>query len=150
MQPARQAAADFIARRDREQRRHYARKPKKIADVLAQLITARGYGRIQADADFTAAWQQAAGETIAKYTRPGQLRRGTLEVTVDQLDDHPRTHLPKTTNPGRNCKPQLPDAKIRDLRFRVGSIYISKQIHHRDTESTERMTKPNVNDQDCR
>ena len=49
MQPAQDAAADFLARRDREQRRHYARKPKKIADVLAQLITARGYGRIQAD-----------------------------------------------------------------------------------------------------
>ena len=58
MHPAHQAAADFLARRDREQRRHYARKPKKIADVLAQLITARGYGRIQANADFTAAWQK--------------------------------------------------------------------------------------------
>ena len=49
MHPAHDAAADFTARRDREQRRHYARQPKKIADVLAQLITARGYGRIQAD-----------------------------------------------------------------------------------------------------
>ena len=82
MHPAHQAAADFIARRDRARARHYARKPKKIADILAQLITARGYGRIQADADFTAAWQQAAGATIAKYTRPGRLRRGTLEVTA--------------------------------------------------------------------
>jgi predicted nucleic acid-binding Zn ribbon protein len=110
MHPAHQAAADFITRRDREQRRHYARKPKKIADVLAQLITARGYGRIQATADFTAAWQQAAGATIAKYTRPGRLRRGTLEVTFQK--QHILTQL----------QTALPDAKIRDIRFRVGSI----------------------------
>ena len=121
MHPAHQAATDFQARRDREQRRHYARKPKKIADVLAQLITARGYGRIQADADFTAAWQQAAGVTIAKYTRSGRLRRGTLEVTASNS-----TIIQELTFQKQQILAQLqttlPDAKIRDIRFRVGSI----------------------------
>ena len=50
--------------------------------MLAQLITARGYGRIQADDQLAAAWAAAAGEPLASYSRPGQLRRGTLEVTV--------------------------------------------------------------------
>jgi predicted nucleic acid-binding Zn ribbon protein len=121
MHPAQEAAADFITRRDREQRRHYARKPKKIADVLAQLITARGYGRIQATADFTAAWQQAAGATIAKYTRPGRLRRGTLEVTAGNS-----TIIQELTFQKQQILTQLqtalPDAKIRDIRFRVGSL----------------------------
>ena len=121
MHPAHQAAADFQARRDREQRRQYARKPKKIADVLAQLITARGYGRIQATADFTAAWQQAAGDTIAKYTRPGRLKRGTLEVTAGNS-----TIIQELTFQKQQILAQLqtalPDAKIRDIRFRVGSI----------------------------
>ena len=121
MHPAHQAAADFQARRDREQRRHYARKPKKIADVLAQLITARGYGRIQADADFTAAWQQAAGATIAKYTRPGRLRRGTLEVTADNSIIIQELTFQKQQILAQ-LQTQLPDAKIRDIRFRVGSI----------------------------
>jgi predicted nucleic acid-binding Zn ribbon protein len=121
MHPAHQAAADFQARRDREQRRHYARKPKKISDILAQLITSRGYGRIQADADFSAAWQQAAGETIAKYTRPGRVRRGTLEVVasnsmiIQELGFQKQQILTQ-------LQTQLPDAKIRDIRFRVGSI----------------------------
>jgi predicted nucleic acid-binding Zn ribbon protein len=121
MHSAHQAAADFQARRDREQRRLYARKPKKIADVLAQLITARGYGRIQANADFTAAWQQAAGATIAKYTRPGRLRRGTLEVTagnsaiIQELTFQKQQILTQ-------LQTALPDAKIRDIKFRVGSL----------------------------
>jgi predicted nucleic acid-binding Zn ribbon protein len=121
MHPAQEAAADFLARREREQRRFYARKPKKIADVLAQLITARGYGRIQATADFTAAWQQAAGETISKYTRPGRLRRGILEVMasnsmiIQELTFQKQQILTQ-------LQTQLPDAKIRDIRFRVGSI----------------------------
>jgi predicted nucleic acid-binding Zn ribbon protein len=121
MHPAHQAAADFLARREREQRRHYARKPKKIADVLAQLITARGYGRIQATADFNAAWQQAAGATIAKYTRPGRLKRGTLEVTAGNS-----TIIQELTFQKQQILSQLqtalPNAKIRDIRFRVGSI----------------------------
>src|SRR5215217_1856488 len=121
MHPAHQAAADFQTRRDREQRRHYARKPKKIADVLAQLITTRGYGRIQADADFAAAWQQAAGATIAKYTRPGRLRRGTLEVTASNS-----TIIQELTYQKQQILAQLqtalPDAKMRDVKFRVGSI----------------------------
>jgi predicted nucleic acid-binding Zn ribbon protein len=121
MHPAQQAATDFLTRRDREQRRHYARKPKKIADVLAQLITARAYGRIQADADFTNAWQKAAGATIAKYTRPGRLRRGTLEVTaansmiIQELAFQKQQILAQ-------LQTAIPDAKIRDIRFRVGSI----------------------------
>ncbi len=121
MQPAHNSTADFHTRRDREQRRHYARKPKKIADVLAQLITARGYGRIQADADFAAAWQRAAGDSVAKYTRPGRLRRGTLEVTASNS-----TILQELTFQKQQILAQLqrelPDARIRDIRFRVGSI----------------------------
>ncbi len=122
MHPAQQAAADFHARRDREQRRHYARRPKKIADVLAQLITARGYGRIQADADFTAAWQAAAGATIAQYTRPGRLRRGILEVTVAQLERSSKNSPSKNNKSSPQLQTELPDAKIRDIRFRIGSI----------------------------
>lgn len=121
MRPAPDAAAEFAARRDREQRRHYARRPKKIADVLAQLITARGYGRIQATADFTAAWQAAAGEALAKYTRPGRLRRGVLEITVSNS-----TVVQELTFQKQRILAKLQaehaDARIRDIRFRIGSV----------------------------
>jgi predicted nucleic acid-binding Zn ribbon protein len=113
--------ADFAARRDREQRRHYARKPKSIGNVIAQLITARGYGRIQADANFAAAWQTAVGPALAKYTLSGRLRRGVLEITVGNS-----MTVQELTFQKQQILKQLqtnqPDAKIRDLRFRIGSI----------------------------
>jgi predicted nucleic acid-binding Zn ribbon protein len=114
-------AADFTARRDREQRRHYARRPKKIADVLAQLITLRGYGRIQADADFGAAWQAAAGPALARHTRAGRLRRGVLEITVTNSTVVQELTFQKQRILAE-LEAQVPDARIRDLRFRIGSI----------------------------
>jgi predicted nucleic acid-binding Zn ribbon protein len=121
IQPTENTASDFAARRGREQRRHYARRPKKIADVLAQLITARGYGRIQADADFTAAWQAAAGPELARFTRPGQIRRGQLAVTVANS-----TIVQELTFQKQRIltaiQGALPDAGIRDLRFRLGAL----------------------------
>lgn len=113
--------ADFVARRQREQRRYHARKPKAIGDVLAQLITIRGYGRIQSRANFTAAWQRAVGPALAKYTLPGQLRRGVLEITVANSMTIQELTFQKPTVL-RKLQAEVPDAKIRDLRFRVGSI----------------------------
>jgi predicted nucleic acid-binding Zn ribbon protein len=119
--PTDNAAAEFAARRGRERRRHYARRPKKIADVLAQLITARGYGRIQADADFAAAWQAAAGQALAKFTRPGQIRRGMLEVTVANSTIVQELTFQKQRILA-TLQAALPDARLRDLRFRLGSV----------------------------
>jgi predicted nucleic acid-binding Zn ribbon protein len=114
-------AADFLARREREQRRYHARKPKALGNVLAQLIAARGYGRIQADADFAKAWRSAVGELLAKFTRPGRLRRGVLEVTaansltIQELSFQKQQVLQKLQS-------EVPDAKIKDIKFRVGAI----------------------------
>jgi predicted nucleic acid-binding Zn ribbon protein len=114
-------ASDFLARRDREQRRYFARKPKAIGNILGQLIAARGYGRIQTTANFTEAWQTAVGPALAKYTLPGRLRRGVLEITVgnsmtiQELTFQKQQVLTKLQS-------QLPDAKIRDLKFRVGKL----------------------------
>jgi predicted nucleic acid-binding Zn ribbon protein len=114
-------AADFAARRERARARHYARQPKKIADVLAQLITLRGYGRIQADADWSAAWQAAAGEALARHSRPGKLRRGQLEITVSNSTVLQELSFQKQTILAR-LQAHISDARIRDLRFRIGSI----------------------------
>jgi predicted nucleic acid-binding Zn ribbon protein len=89
--------------------------------VLAQLITARGYGRIQADADFAAAWQAAAGDVLARYTCPGRLRRGVLEITVSNSTIVQELTFQKQRILSE-LQEQLPDARIRDLRFRIGVI----------------------------
>jgi predicted nucleic acid-binding Zn ribbon protein len=121
MEHAFDAAGDFTARREREQRRHYARRPRKIADVVAQLITMRGYGRLQADEDFAAAWQAAAGTALGRFSRPGRLRRGVLEVAVANS-----TILQELTFQKNDIlaalAAELPRARIRDVRFRLGPV----------------------------
>ena len=114
-------ATDFLARRDREQRRYHVRKPKSIGNVIAQLITVRGYGRIQADTNFAAAWKSVVGEGLAKFTHTGRLRRGVLEVTVANSMTIQELTFQKQQIL-KQLQTTLPDAKIRDLRFRVGSI----------------------------
>jgi predicted nucleic acid-binding Zn ribbon protein len=121
MKPTHHAAADFAARREREQRRHYARRPKKIGDVLAQLITARGYGRVQADAEMVAAWQSAVGQALARFTRPGLVRRGVLEVTVVNSTIVQELSFEKERILTA-LRVELPNARLRDVRFRIGSV----------------------------
>ena len=89
--------------------------------MLAQLITARGYGRIQANADFAAAWQAAAGETLARHTCPGRLRRGLLDVTVTNSTVVQELTFQKQQILAE-LQAQMPDVRIRDLRFRIGAI----------------------------
>jgi predicted nucleic acid-binding Zn ribbon protein len=117
-----ESVADFTVHRDREQRRFHARKPKRIADVVAQVVTARGYGRVQSIEHLAAAWQAAAGDTLARFSRPGRVKRGVLEVTVTNS-----TIVQELTFQKQHIlaqlRAELPDTKIRDLRFRIGAIH---------------------------
>jgi hypothetical protein len=117
---ARDHAIDFAAKREREERRSFARRPKKIADVVAQLIAKRGYGRVETDDRLAAAWAAAAGR-LAGVSRAGKIRRGTLEVWVASSiamqefsfeKEHILAELART----------LPDTNIRGLKLRVGTI----------------------------
>lgn len=95
--------------------------PKSIADILAQLMARRGYAREQSAAQYSEAWTRAVGEPMSKFTRPGGLKRGALEVTVannaliQELGFRKQDILAKLGQ-------LLPDQNIRDLRFRVGSV----------------------------
>jgi hypothetical protein len=114
-------AADLTARREREDRRAYARRPKRIADVLAQLIAKKGYGRPEANAALEAAWRSAAGEPLASASRPGKVSRGKLEVTVTNSTTIQELGFAKRRILAQLEK-LLPDARIRDIRCRVGPI----------------------------
>jgi predicted nucleic acid-binding Zn ribbon protein len=97
------------------------RAPKAISQVLSELMSRRGYARVQGAAAYDAAWREAAGPLAAQYTRPGQLRRGTLEVVVanstlvQELGFQKQSLL-------RALASLLPDEGIENLRFRVGNI----------------------------
>ena len=96
-------------------------RPKKMADVMSELLTRRGYARTQAHVSYDEAWQQAAGELLAKHSRVVQVKRGVMEITVahsalgQELTFQKRAIL-------KQLAKLLPEERIVDLRTRVGTI----------------------------
>ena len=97
------------------------RGPQKASDIVAQLMAARGYARVQSVAVTRDAWNAAAGEKMGTHTTPGSLKRGVLEVLVrnsavlQELTFQKKKILKKLVA-------ALPDAKIEDLKFRVAVV----------------------------
>jgi predicted nucleic acid-binding Zn ribbon protein len=97
------------------------KRTQRMGDVLAQLMARRGYARLQGAAVEDEFWQEAVGRPLGEHSRPGRTRRGVLEITVrnstvlQELVFRKAELLEKL---GR----AMPDAKIRDLRFRLGMI----------------------------
>ena len=119
--PYDEALMDVTTKRDREQRRYHARQPKKIRNVLAQLISKRGYGRVETNELLADQWRIAVGEAGAKFSHACRVRRGNLEVLVanstvlQELTFQQQQILEK-------LQKQLPEAGIRALRFRSGPL----------------------------
>src|SRR4051794_1680969 len=96
-------------------------QPRKIGDVLTQLIARRGYAREQSSAALEAAWREAAGKPLAGVTKAGNLRRGTLEVFV--ANNLLAQELGFRKDELIERLGQLaPNEKITTLRFRIGAI----------------------------
>ena len=103
------------------QRWHYAQQPKKVAEVISQVVQRRGYAQVRNLGEWNDAWRAAAGEAFAAVTEVGQLRRGVLEVTaanslvMQELGFEKERIL-------QELKTARPDAGLKQLRFRVGKI----------------------------
>jgi predicted nucleic acid-binding Zn ribbon protein len=96
-------------------------RPQPIGDVLAQLLARRGYAQQTAAADCGTAWREAAGPALAPFTRPGNVRRGALEVIVANSALLQEITFQKAALLER-LQALLPDQGIRALRFRIGPI----------------------------
>ncbi len=94
-------------------------RPRKISDVLADLMARRGYAREQSTVDLVEAWQQAAGELVARHSRVGLIRQGRLEVTVAHSALVQELTFQKVAILAQ-LRQSLPQENISDLRFRVG------------------------------
>ena len=95
--------------------------PRPIADVLSQLIAKRGYARERAGAALTSAWTKAVGPQFAATTRAGNVRRGTLEITVANNLLAQELGFRKTELI-EQLQRLAPDETITNLRFRTGRI----------------------------
>jgi predicted nucleic acid-binding Zn ribbon protein len=99
--------------------------PKKIGDVLSQLIRQRGYARVDGNAVERQVWSEIVGPTLASLTRPGELKRGVWEIiaannmVIQELGFQKATYLAAVQQ-------KLPQHKIKDLRFKVGAVTVAK------------------------
>lgn len=96
------------------------RDARKMADVLPQLMARRGYNRLLAQEDYVEVWQDIAGP-LGQHSRPGQMRRGVLEIVVSNSAIVQELTFQKRRL-AKEISERMPDQKIRDLRFIVGSI----------------------------
>ncbi len=106
---------------DSEKRKWRTRPPKAMKEVMSSLLAKRGYAQTQVAGDLKRLWAEAAGKTFAKHTRPGNVRRGVLEVFVrssavmQQLTFQKKNILKKLQH-------AAVDLQIKDLKFRIGEI----------------------------
>lgn len=96
-------------------------KPQQIGDVLGELISRRGYARVEASEAYAEAWREAAGEAIGRYTRAGAVKRGMFEVLVASSAMLQELTFQKSALLEK-LRQELPQEKIKDLRFKVGKI----------------------------
>src|SRR5271154_697487 len=95
--------------------------PELLKEVLSRLFAARGWGRRQGRLHLEQAWADAVGPEIAKHTRVLQMRRGVLEVEVDngvllqELAHYQKRRLLE------QVRGRLPGTTVNDLRLRVGT-----------------------------
>jgi predicted nucleic acid-binding Zn ribbon protein len=96
-------------------------QPQRIGDILAQLMARRGYAREQSGQKCVDAWRDAAGPALAACSRATQVRRGVLEVLVNnstmlQEIGYRKQELLK------RLAAALPEEGIRDLKLRLGPV----------------------------
>jgi predicted nucleic acid-binding Zn ribbon protein len=98
------------------------RGPERLGEILSRLFAARGWGRRQGRLHLEKAWAEAVGPEFASHTRPAALRRGVLEVIVDNavlLQELAHFHKRRLLEQLRR---QLPGTPLTDLRFRAGVL----------------------------
>ena len=105
-----------------EQRKFHGRSPKKIGNVIAQLVSRRGYAQIHAAGEREEAWQAVAGEQFAAVTRCLSLRRGVFEVLVANSLLMQELTFRKEAIAQRDCSKSCRMPAIKQLKFKVGRI----------------------------
>ena len=92
--------------------------PRTIGSVMTRLMARTGYEREQATDGLSAAWRQAAPESMRGASAVGRVRRGVLEVfvshsaLVQEMGFHKRDVLARLGE-------LVPGEGITDIRCRV-------------------------------
>jgi hypothetical protein len=95
--------------------------PETLKEILSRLFTARGWGRRQGRLHLEKAWAAAVGPEQAAQTRVAGLRRGILEVEVNNgvlLQELAHFHKRRLLE---TLRASLAGTTVTDLRFKAGT-----------------------------
>jgi hypothetical protein len=121
-QPGQYDEEDFEqASRLVKSRQFFHRKPKKAADLIAQLMARKGYNQSTAVDELKTAWEAIGDRRWVKQTQPGNIRKGVLEVMVANSALLQQLQFARQ-NLVTALQQQLPQNKIKDIRFRIGTV----------------------------
>jgi predicted nucleic acid-binding Zn ribbon protein len=94
--------------------------PESLREILSRLFAARGWGRLQERRRLEEQWEEVIGKESAGHTRVGALRRGVLEIMVDNaVLMQELAHFQKRRLL-QQLRSRLPGVTVHDLRFRAG------------------------------
>lgn len=99
-------------------RQHYAKEPKRIAELVSRLMSRKAYAQVQTSDQRESAWARVVGTELASVCRVGNVRRGVLEVFVTSSVAIQELTFQKKRFV-KMMVMELPDLKMHDIRFRV-------------------------------
>ena len=95
-----------------------------MADILAR----KGLGRHEATIELDKVWAKIIEKPLAEITRCGRIRRQQLEVVVENS-----TAMQELTFRKQELiellNREIPQQKLKDIRFRVGTIQKKNKTH---------------------
>jgi hypothetical protein len=102
-------------------RQFFPRRPKKAADLIAQLMARKGWGQSTAVDELDIAWNLVATTAWSQQTQLGNVRKGVLEVIVANSALLHQLEFKKQSLVA-SLQQRLPQNKIKDIRFRIGNV----------------------------
>ena len=91
----------------------------KVGDLATQIMAKYGMANRVKLEDILAAWEEIVGSFLFKMTHPDAFERGVLTVRLIQPSAH-HALMQEKVKILKRLQEKLPDAKIRDIRFRHG------------------------------
>lgn len=113
--------SDLAARQERQQKRFYGRQPRAIGNVLASVVLKKRYACVETSEQLGRVWAELVSPATAARTRPMGVKRGKFEIVVAHSALAQELSFEKVRLLA-GLRAALPDTKIDDLRFQVGSV----------------------------
>ena len=98
------------------------RRLRSLSDILGEMFTVRGYGRLWARQELENAWNTAVGEPHCRQTRIDDVRHGVLNVTVSHSALLEELVAFRKVTLLASLKCGAPGTAIHDIRFRFGHV----------------------------